>query len=72
MTVKTTIDETGLLKVIFDMIVRHHGFPESIVSLLCYFLDIKQKLFTAFHLQTDGQTERQNSTMKAYLWVSVN
>ncbi len=82
--VKITIDVPGLAEVIIDVVVRHHGVPESIVmdrgslftskfwSLLCYFLDIKRKLSTAFHPQTDGQTERQNSTMKAYLRAFVN
>ena len=66
------------------MVVRHHGLSDSIVtnqvlfftskfwSLLCYFLDIKRKLFNTFHPQTDGQIERQNSTMKAYLQAFVN
>ncbi len=73
--VKVTINAPGLAKVIIDLVVRHHGFPDSIVSdrgsvftskfwsLLCYFLGIKRRLSTAFHLQTDGQTERQNSTI---------
>lgn len=36
------------------------------------FLDIKQKFSTTFYPQTDGQTERQNSTMDAYLKAFVN
>ena len=82
--VKITIDAPGLAEVIIDVVVRHHGLPDSIVtdrgslftskfwSSLCYFLGIKRRLFTAFHLQTDGQTERQNSTMEAYLRAFVN
>ena len=82
--IKVTIDASGLAKVIFDVVIQHHGLPNSIVSdkgslftskfwlLLCYFLGIKRRLFTAFYPQTDGQTERQNSTMKAYLWAFVN
>ena len=82
--VKVTIDAPGLVEVIIDVVVRHHGLPDSIVtdwgslfiskfwSLLCYFLGIKQKLSTAFHPQTDGQTKRQDSTMEAYLQVFVN
>ena len=30
--VKVTIDAPGLAKVIIDVVVRHHGFPDSIVS----------------------------------------
>ena len=82
--VKLTIDAPGLAKVILDVVVRHHGFPDLIMSdrgslftskfwsLLCYFLDIKRQLSTAFHPQTDGQTEQQNSTMEAYLQAFVN
>ena len=77
--VKVTIDAPGLAEVIIDVVVRHHGLPDSIVtdrgslftskfwSLLCYFLGVKRRLSTAFHPQTDGQTKRQNSTMEAYL-----
>ena len=51
--VKVTIDAPGLAKVIIDMVVRHNGLPDSIVSnqgsvfiskfwsSLYYFLDIK-------------------------------
>ena len=82
--VKVTIDAPGLTEVIINVVVRHHGLPDSIVtdrgslftskfwSSLCYFLGIKRRLSTAFHPQTDGQTERQNSTMEAYLRAFVN
>ena len=82
--VKVTIDAPGLAEVILDVVVRHHGLPDSIVSdrgslftskfwsSLCYFLGIKRRLSTAFHPQTNGQTERQNSTMEAYLRAFVN
>ncbi len=63
-----TIDTPTLAKVIIEVVVRYHSLLDSIISdwdsiftskfwfLLCYFLGIKQKLFTAFYLQTDGQT----------------
>ncbi len=82
--VKVMIDIPGLAKVIIDVVVRFHGIPESIVtdrgslftskfwSLLCYFLGIKKKLSTTFHPQTDGQTERQNSTIELYLRAFIN
>ena len=78
------IDAPGLAEVIIDIVVRHHGLSDSIItdwgslftskfwSLLCYFLGNKRKLSMAFHPQTDGQTERQNSTMEAYLRAFVN
>ena len=82
--VKVTIDALGFAEIIINMVVRHHGLLDSIVtnrrslftskfwSLLCYFLDIKRRLSIAFHPQTDGSTERQNSTMEVYLRAFVN
>ena len=32
MTVKVTIDTPDLAKVIIDVVVHHHGVPESIVT----------------------------------------
>ena len=81
--VKVTIDVPGLAEVIIDVVVHRHKVPESIVtdqgslftskfwSSLCYFLGIKKKLSLAFHPQTDGLTERHNSTMEAYLRAFV-
>ncbi len=60
------IDISGLAKVIIDVIVYYHKIRKSIIidwdllfilkfwSLLCYFLGIKQRLSTTFHLQTNG------------------
>ena len=82
--VKITIDAAGLAEVIIDVIVRHHSLSDSIVthrgslftlkfwSLLCYFLGIKRRLFTAFQPQTDSQIKRQNSHIEAYLRAFVN
>ena len=78
------ITAPALAEVILNVVVRHHGLPDSIVndrgsiftskfrSSLCYFLSIKRRLSTASHFQTDGQTEQQNSTMEAYLRAFVN
>ena len=76
--VKVTIDVPGLVEVILDVVIRHYGLPNSIISdwgaiftskfwsSLCYFLGIKRRLSTVFQPQTDGQTEKQNSTMEVY------
>ena len=52
--VKVTIDAPGLVKVIIDMVVKHYGLLDSIISdqgaifmskfwsSLCYFLGIKR------------------------------
>ena len=77
--VKIIIDAVGLVEVIIDIVIRHYGFSDSIVtdrgflffskfwSLLCYFFSFKQRLYTTFYPQTDGQTKRQKSTMETYL-----
>ena len=68
--VKVTINALDQAKMIIDIVVCHHKVSKSIVtdrgllltskfwSLLCYFLEIKRKLSTTFHPQTDGQTKR--------------
>ncbi len=83
-SVKVTIDTSGLAKVILDVVVKYHDLLDSIVSdrgsvftskfwsSLCYFLGIKRRLFMAFYPLTNGQTERQNSTIEAYLRAFVN
>ena len=82
--VKVTIVLPRFAEVFLDVIIQYHSLPDSIVikrrlvftskfwSSLCYFLDIKQRLSTAFQPQIDSQTERQNSSIEAYLQVFVN
>ncbi len=64
--VKVTIDISGLVKVIIDVVVRHYNIFKSIVidqgllfmlkfwSSLYYFLDIKKRLLTTFYPQING------------------
>ena len=82
--VKVMINAPSLVKMIINVVVHYHKVPKSIVTdwgllfifkfwfLLCYFLEIKQKLSTAFYPQTNDQTEKQNSTIETYLKVFVN
>ena len=81
--VKVIINTPGLAKVIVNVVVQHHGLPNSIISnwgsvfismfwSLLYYFSIKQRLSTAFYLQNNGQTEKQNSTMDVYSLTRVN
>ena len=79
-----TVSAEDLAEIFIREVVRLHGVPTSVVSdrgsvftskfwsTLCYALNIIRNLSTAFHPQTDGQTERQNSTMEQYLRAYVN
>ena len=69
----------GLARLLWDNVWKLHGLPESIVldrgpqfaaeltKELNRMLGIKIKLSTAFHPQTDGQTERMNQELEQYL-----
>ena len=78
----TTAEETA------RMLIKHvwkvHGLPTTIISdrgpqfvslvwkSLCVMLGIKAKLSTAFHPETDGQSEISNQEMERYLRTYVN
>jgi transposase InsO family protein len=51
---------------------RGSQFTLKFWSALCYHLKIKHRLSTAYHPQTDGQTERQNQTLEQYLHAYIN
>jgi hypothetical protein len=80
-----TLDAAGLAEIIArKLVLRGTGVPESIVSdggpqftakfsaAFCYHLRIGRRLSTAYHPQTDGQTERKNETLEQYLRAYVN
>ncbi len=68
-----------LAEAFIENVWREKGLPDSVVSdrgslftskfwsAMCFHLKIKQRLSSAFHPQTDGQTERQNQTLEQYL-----
>ena len=78
---RKTMNAEQLATVLVDNIFMDFGLPDGIVSdrgsvftsaywsNVCFVLKIKRKLSTAFHPQTDGQTERQNQTLEHYLRV---
>jgi len=74
----------GLARLFRDNVWKLHGLPESIISdrgpqfvaglmkELNKMLGIKSKLLTAFHPQTDGQTERVNQELEQYLRMFID
>jgi len=81
-TEKTSAE--GLARLFRDNMWKLHSLPESIISdrgpqfaaglmrELNEMLGIKSKLSTAFHPQTDGQTERVNQELKQYLRMFID
>jgi len=81
-TEKTSVE--GLAKLFRDQVWRLHGLPKSIISdrgvqfaagmmkELNNLLGIQTKLFTAYHPQTDRQTERVNQELEQYLRVFID
>ena len=71
-------------RIYFDTIFRHHGLPRVIVSdrdprftghfwkTLFDILGTRLAMSTAYHPQTDGQTERANRTLEDMLRAFVN
>ena len=82
MTEKTTVE--GLARLFRDNVWKLHGLPESVISdrglqfaagmtrELNKMLGIETKLSTAYHPETDGQTERTNQELEQYLRMYVN
>ena len=77
MTEGTTAE--GLVRLFRDNVWRLYSLPESVVldrgpqfatestKELNRMLGIQTKLLTAFHPQTDGQTEHMNQELEQYL-----
>lgn len=80
----SAIDPEGSADLYIKHVFPYHGLPDSIVSdrgsqfnsrfwkRLCFRLGIDSRLSTAFHPQTDGQTEIINATMETYIRSYVN
>lgn len=80
----TNTDTTLLVEVFLREVWRLHGLPNSIVSdrdskftskhwtEVLKRLGIRMRMSTAFHPQTDGQSERINQTIEAYLRIFCN
>ena len=81
---KTSDTTSDLAKHFVNHVFSKHGVPFSITSdrgklfisqvwqSICAMLDIKSALSTAYHPETDGQTERVNQILEQYLRCYVN
>ena len=78
------IDAPGLATLFYEKVMPLWGMPENLVSdrgtifiakfwsHFCFLLATRRRLSTAFHPQTDGQTERQNQNIEYYLRNTVS
>jgi len=78
------MDAPELAELLYDRVICFLGMPKNLVSdrdtlftskfwsSLCHYLGAKRRLSTAYHPQTDGQTERQNQIVEHYLRVYTN
>jgi transposase InsO family protein len=79
-----TITTRGTSNILKDQVFCEEGLPQKVYSnhrlqfisrfmkeLYCS-LGIEANLSTAYHLQTDGQTERINQEVERYLQTFVN
>ena len=76
-----TVTAAELADLFMEYWVKDFGTPQGIVSdrgpqftskfwsSLCFYLKVRRRLSTAFHPQSDGQTEVQNQTLEHYLRV---
>jgi hypothetical protein len=78
------IDSPELARLFFEHVISKRGVPDNIVTdrgtqltsrfwtRVCSHLSTDDRLWTAFHPQTDGQTEGQNQTIEQYLRAFSN
>lgn len=81
---KTTVTAKEFAFLFFNNVIRLHGVPEAIITdrdtrftssfwrELMKLMSIEQRMSSAFHPQSDGQTERANRTLEAMLRHYVN
>ena len=72
-------DAPGLARLYATHVFPHYGIPRKIISdrgpqliskftkELCTLLEVKRNISTAYHPQTDGQSERTNQSLEQYL-----
>jgi hypothetical protein len=76
---KEMIDAVGIAELYATHVFLHYGVPLKVISDrdphfdlafttdLCKLLGVRQNISSAYHLQTDGQSERTNQSLETYL-----
>ena len=79
-----TIDATNTAKLYATYVLPHYGLPTHIISdcdpcftstftwELCCILSIDQNISTAYHPQTDEQSEQTNQCLEQYLRIFID
>ena len=79
-----TVTGEEIARLFIDNVYKYHGLPDDIISdrrtqftskfwqSLFKILQVEIKLSSAYHPQTDGQTERVNQVLEQYLRCSIN
>src|SRR5712664_1122728 len=82
--VKESMGAEELARLYFTKVFPHYGIPSKIISdrdprltsklakEICGEADIDQNISTAYHPQTDGQSEPTNQTLETYLRIFCN
>ncbi|GJS47910.1 ty3-gypsy retrotransposon protein [Tanacetum coccineum] len=80
----TSFNASNVVEVFLDIVVKHHGIPKTIISdrdpifvssfwkQLFHFSGTQLSHSTAYHPQTDGQTEVVNRCLEQYLRAMVS
>src|SRR5258705_12771423 len=80
----TSLDSAGVAQLFLEHVWRHHGLLEEVISNrgpafmsnfsceVAALLGVKVTPSTSYHPQTDGQMERVNQEIEAYLQVFVS
>ena len=81
---KESLGTEELAKLYFTKVFPHYGIPNKIISdrdprltsklakEICHEAGIDQNISTAYHPQTDGQSEQTNQTLETYLRIFCN